>query len=317
VAAVLASVALPTVVRAQATIRVSEGDRAGSVLREIAPGTVSGPTLDPFSVEDTAPKRIAQACGTARVCVPGWDLRLVSVRLPAAEVPRNVRVPVTLVVENRGRTAAPVSEVQICAEARTPCGALVASVPVPALGPGEQLRVVVPYQSPGSDDALIRLFALIDPDNATKESNRTNNAGQSEFAHTRRPSVVIAGIETPREVGPDGELPIVLRVRNPSAIIPAPATVVTLRGMYHSERYAGNWPKSWGGRGIGDVPVPRLLPGQEYRVELVARTDHGVCTNKGPTTATGSVEAAVTSDGLWTRETTRAVKAQPWKRRVC
>ena len=58
--------------------------------------------------------RAGGACGVARACAPGWDLRVARVALPGPLVPAGATVVATAEVENRGRQPAPPSELRLC-----------------------------------------------------------------------------------------------------------------------------------------------------------------------------------------------------------
>lgn len=212
------------------------GTSAHAQLQVIGTPTVSGgdTALIARLHADTGTVRIAPSgpCGASRVCSPGWDLRVVSVTLPASEIGAHSFVPITVEVENRGRTASPVSEVQLCAgDPGRPCTAKLDLVPLPSLASGERLRVVRRTTSTDATGPL-EVQAIIDPDHATAEANRSNNTGSSIPFAVLEPALEFVAIDPQPESTAEGYETVTFAVRNPSTYVPSAPTKLLFQGPF-------------------------------------------------------------------------------------
>lgn len=204
---------------------------------------------------DTVTTRIAStsACGTARVCAPGWDLRLVSVTVPAAELPAQAAIPVTVEIVNRGRVSSPASEVQLCSG--TPgatCQSELELIPLPPLASGERMHIVRHALTGSATDQPIVFSAVIDPDNSTGEVNRANNTAVSVPAKVAVPALEIVGLQPDAETAADGTIGVAVAIRNPSFNLPSPQTTIRF----------GDWMGEWGGNPLYSLDFPALAPRQ-------------------------------------------------------
>ena len=178
----------------------------------------------------------AGACGVARACVAGFDLRVLRVALPGPVVPAGARIVVTTEVENRGREAAPVSELRLCF-AHLPQRAggreMVDAVPLPALGPGERVVVRHALELPTKDRGTSNraVTADVDPDHTLGERDVTNNAATSAPASSRLPTLQLLTIDLPANARAGAALPVTLAVRNTSAVAASPATDMQISGL--------------------------------------------------------------------------------------
>lgn len=215
------------------------------------------------------------ACGVARACVAGWDLRVTRVALPGPLVPVGARVVVTAAVENRGRQPAPAAELRLCV-AQLPlrgCG-LVArgdardAVALPPLGPGERVVVRHALALPVSDREAsgIAAAAEIDPDRTLGERAGADNAAVSAPATTRLPVLQLLAVDLPADPRAGSAFPVTLAVRNVSTVAPSPATELQLSGalMCGTPRYQLTF-----GGGPHRLAVPALAPRQTVTYRLL------------------------------------------------
>lgn len=219
--------------------------------------------------------RATGACGAARACVPGWDLRVLRVALPGPLVPVGAAVVVTTEVENRGREAAPASELRLCfGEADffghpaggAGCGRrMLDAVALPALPPGARavVRHAVDLPNKTSEVEHWTMAAEVDPDNTLGERDRSNNAARSAETASRLPTLQILTAELPADPRVGAPFPVTLAVRNTSTVTASPATDLQLEGAGYC---AGGG--SWGG-GPNRVAVPALAPRQTVTFHLL------------------------------------------------
>jgi CARDB len=230
--------------------------------------SVDGPdTLTGRLLADTALAGVLPGvpCGARRSCVPGWDLRVVRVTLPGRAVPAARRCTVVTEIENRGRSAAPASEVRLCMTVGGALGgcqhAMLALdvLPVPALAPGATARLVYVAQLTDPNEYQgWTVVAEIDPDEATAEANRANNAGRSTPTDSRLPELQWLAVDLPPTATVGHPLRVTLRVRNKSAVATSEPTDLQFSGA-NSCPYPT--PNEWGG-GPNRLILPAIAPRQ-------------------------------------------------------
>lgn len=219
--------------------------------------------------------RPAGACGVARACVAGWDLRVTRVALPGPLVPAGAQIVVTAEVENRGRQPAPPSELRVCfadnfvfSTGGAACGRqMLDAVAVPALAPGARAVVRHAVELPTKDREVERwaIAAEIDPDSTLAERDRTNNAARSTETASRLPTLQLLTADVPGEGRAGTALPVTVRVRNTSTVATSAPTDLQLEG------YAACNPgpmTNWGG-GPYRLAVPALAPRQSVVYRLL------------------------------------------------
>ncbi len=221
---------------------------------------------------DTGTVRIASSgtCGASRVCAAGWDLRVVSVTLPASEIGAHSVVPITVEIENRGRTTSPVSEVQLCAgDPGRPCSAKLDLTPLPPLASGARLRIVRHTTSTDATGPL-EVQAIIDPDHATGEVNRSNNVVASGSFSVVDPTLEFVGIDAQPESGADGMEGITISVRNPSMYVPTMPTQLEFVGPFDNGGHTNT--------SLYTMDFPALAPRQILRMTIRVQvgTDTGL-----------------------------------------
>lgn len=223
------------------------------------------------------------ACGAARTCVAGFDLRVLRVALPGPLVPAGARIVVTTEVENRGRIAAPVSEIRLCLVQlpQTSCGRMMLdAVPLPALGPGEHVVVRHALELPTKDRETTNwaVAAEVDPDRTLGERDVTNNAAVSAPTAGRLPTLQLLTVDLPTDARAGAALPVTLAVRNTSTVASSPATDLQISGGLGCP--SPIYQVTFGG-GPYRLAVPALAPRQTatYRVLL---PDAGRCHTTSP-----------------------------------
>lgn len=231
------------------------------------------------------------ACGAARTCVAGFDLRVLRVTLPGPLVPAGARIVVTTEVENRGRIAAPVSEIRLCLVQlpQTSCGRMMLdAVPLPALGPGEHIVVRHALELPTKDRETTNwaVAAEVDPDRTLGERDVTNNAAVSAPTAGRLPTLQLLTVDLPTDARAGAALPVTLAVRNTSTVASSPATDLQISGGLGCP--SPIYQVTFGG-GPYRLAVPALAPRQTatYRVLL---SDAGRCHTTSPARLTLRVD---------------------------
>ena len=147
-----------------------------------------------------------------------------------------------------------------------------------------------PVRTP-ADATHGRFLASIDPDNATREANRTNNAGATSAYTTVYPLLETVAFDLPSGFGPDGVLgPLTLRLRNPSFAAPSPATEVRFGGTLRRD---GRSASPWGGTPESSIPIPALAPRQTYTVRFGVLADRSRCDNRVYRHPSASVRANI------------------------
>jgi hypothetical protein len=283
VAAALPTSALPVAalvsLLSAAPLAAQTGGAVTVVRQTVEPAAGTAPAVGAPGGAASAPDsgetrtRATTPCGTARLCVAGWDLRVVGVTLPDTLVGSGARVAAATVVENRGRLASPASEVRLCLNGYLQaCGRPLATLPLPALASGERVRLAVPVavaDLPPTGDDRWTVAAVVDPDRATGEGDRTNNAGRSRPFALELPALQVLALEVPASVRRGARaLPVTVRVRNASLVAPSPATELQLGDDARSCHY------TWGNAAATRVAVPALAPRQVWAASLVVRDDH-------------------------------------------
>lgn len=238
------------------------------------------------------------ACGTARVCVPGWELRVLRVALPGPLVPARERVLVTTEVENRGRQPAPAAELRLCVPALAERGChrtRLDVVTLPALAPGERAVVRRAITWPVQDRELadVRVVADLDQGHTPGAHDAAEHVATSAPAATRLPSLEILTLDVPADAGVGTAFPVVLVVRNTSSVAASPATELQLAGsmpcpapVFHVE--FGGAPNR--------VAVPELGPRQTARYRLLV-PDAARCHTPGPARLTARLDPE--NRGVW------------------
>lgn len=208
--------------RSGSTPAASPAGTTGRMIRDLTITPEGEDTLSArfrLDQQDTVPRRSTRACGPARACVTGWDLALAGVSVPGPEVPQGTPLPVTVAVENRGRVASPVSELMLCLgevwSDGYQCAQRGAVVTLPALAPGETIRLVLgfPLDQQRHEGTVI---AVVDPDSATTERNRANNVRPSTRFATVLAEYQWLGVEIPPTGRAGQPVPVTLRIRNKS-----------------------------------------------------------------------------------------------------
>lgn len=260
---------------------------------------------------DTGVTRTAAigACGVARACVPGWDLRVVRVALPGALVPAGARVVVTTEVDNRGRQQAPVSELRLCFAQLTQrgCGrAMLDAIALPALGPGERVLVRHAIELPTKDRETSdwAVAAEIDPDHTLGEHDVTNNAAVSAPTSSRLPTLQLLTVDLPADARAGTPFPVTLAIRNTSTVASSPATEVQISGVLICP--SPIYQLTFGG-GPNRLAVPALAPRQTATYHVLV-PDAGRCRTTSPARFTLRLDPD--NRGAWgpgqERELTRA-----------
>lgn len=210
--------------------------------------------------------RATAACGTARLCVAGWDLRVLSVALPDTMLETGARVGVATVIENRGRAASPASELQLCWGDGESCVDRIQTLDVPALASGERVRIAQPVtlaNLPRTAGDRWTVIAAVDPDNATGEANRANNAGRTRPFGIDRPALQFLALDLPPQTREGAkEMRVTVRIRNKAFIATSPATEVQFGG---GARACGS---NWGDGGTR-LTVPALAPRQVWNATVI------------------------------------------------
>lgn len=214
----------------------------------------------------------AGACGVARVCVGGFDLRVLRVAVPGPLVPAGARIVVATEVENRGRLAAPVSELRLCVVQvpQSHCGRMMLdAVPLPALAPGERVLVRHALELPTKDREASNwaVAAEVDPDHTLGERDVTNNAAVSTPTASRLPVLQLLTVDLPADARAGAAFPVTVAVRNTSTVASSPATDLQISGGLGCP--SPIYQVTFGG-GPYRLAVPALAPRQTatYRVLL-------------------------------------------------
>lgn len=211
-------------------------------------------------------RRTARACSLPNrpACVAGWDLRMLAVRLPADTAPARAAVPVTYVIENRGRVASPATEVQLCSadggEGAWRCAESFEEFELAPVAPGETVTITRAWRTPAynTTDGL-RLLAVIDRERAAGPTNRSNDAAITRTLAFDAPTMQFVSYEAPERVAAGRPFDIAFTLRNRSFAAASPATELEVRSN------AG-----WGGPSYR-IPLPALGPRQAYTARIRVR----------------------------------------------
>jgi len=123
-------------------------------------------------------KLAATPCSATRACGATFDLRVRSITPPPVIAP-GVEVPVTIVIDNAGRTPSPAADVALCRGleySRAKCSGPAADLfTLPELAPGQTATITRALKLQDVTDAF-PVAVVIDPDGMLTEKIRGNNA---------------------------------------------------------------------------------------------------------------------------------------------
>ena len=252
------------------------GVASGGALRVVDQQVTGSDSLAQRFAGDTGVTiaRTSGACGVARACVPGWDLRVMRVTLPGPLVPTGAQVIVTTEIENRGRQPAPPSELRLCfgetkvfgVQQGSGCGRrMLDAVAVPGLAAGERVRVRHAVALPTNDHEAEgwTIAAEVDPDGTLGERDRSNNVARSAPTSSRLATLQFLSADATADGRVGAALPVTVSIRNTSTVSTSTATELQLEG-YGGCTATGNW-----GGGPNRVAVPALAPRQTVTYHLL------------------------------------------------
>lgn len=212
--------------------------------------------------------------------------------MPASELPANAAVPVTVEIVNRGRASSPASEVQLCSgQPAASCQAKLELIQLPPLASGERMHIVRHALTGGATDDPLVFSAVIDPDNATGEVNRTNNTGVSAPATVMLPALEIVGLQPDARSASDGTVGVAIAIRNPSSNLPSPKTKLQFGrtccfGWGANDQYSIDFP-SLAPRQVLAFNLRVFVPKQQYGktewIDIQLDPERKVWPNGGPT----------------------------------
>jgi hypothetical protein len=216
------------------------------------------------SLWDTAGKvgvrRTARPCTLPNrpACVAGWDLRFVAVQVPRDTIPASQPIPVTYVIENRGRLASPATEVQVCTTGEygdPSCAASIEEFELPAVAPGETVTLTRVWRTPVLEErGGMRVYAVIDRDRASGATNRANDAAVTRVLQLNGPALQFVAYAAPERVVRGRPFEVTFTLRNRSFAASSPPTEIQFDN-----------PGIWGGPQWRMV-LPSLGPRQTYTV---------------------------------------------------
>lgn len=256
--------------------------KVGKALDEVSkqaaanPGLAGPPVVTGAAVPDTFTQKLQVSvipapgpCGTARACVPGFDLRAVRVMLPAQAFAVDQNTVATVEIENRGRSASPPSELVVKRQYSNDQGG---RYDVPSVPAGGKVIMRTPYRMGTEERDEYSVVAQIDPDNATGEVNRDNNEIMSAPVRVELPAFEWLTVAAPSPVSSGSRIPLHIVIRNASRAANTPATDLTF-GTYSSCSGLTYLTAS-----TTRVDVPPLAPHGTFDVTMLVPT--GTCSNQ-------------------------------------
>lgn len=238
--ACLGLVAVPTISKAQAVTYDSVA---------VLGAAQSADTSHHLTAPDVQLTSTAKACGAQRVCVSGYDLRVLGVTVPDSVLGISTLAVATVSLDNRGRSASPASEMVVDFDGKN-----AVRVDLPSFPSGARASVRVPLQVPQHPDQNTHVRAVLDPESIPGDKRSDNNETRSAGLRLEMAQFAWQKLTAPDTAQPNRFITLHATVKNASRAAITPAATVVIYNINYAPT------QSCGGKSAA-FDVPPLVPG--------------------------------------------------------